>query len=111
MKHKIKLQNTIKIISVYTIMYKIKDYSFDKASSIGVYIAPSKNKKYKIDVFDKDGDYIASIGAMNYSDYPTYMITHGKEYADNRRRLYKLRHEKDRNVKYSRGWYSDNILW
>jgi hypothetical protein len=92
-------------------MYKITDYSYDKAKKVGVVIAPSKNKKYKIDIFNKKGEYITSIGAIGYSDYPTYMKTHGKEYADNRRRLYKIRHDKDRSVLRSRGWYSDQILW
>jgi hypothetical protein len=92
-------------------MYKISTYSFAQAKKIGVIISSSKNKKYKIDVFHKDGDYITSIGATGYSDYPTYMKTHGKKYADNRRRLYKIRHNNDRNVLHSRGWYSDHILW
>lgn len=92
-------------------MYKISTYSFDQARKIGVIIEPSKNKKYKIDVFNKKGDYITSIGAIGYSDYPTYMKTHGKEYADNRRRLYKIRHNHDRSVYHSRGWYSDHLLW
>jgi hypothetical protein len=45
------------------------------------------------------------------SNFPTYMKTHGKTYAKKRRRLYKMRHEKDRHVKWSRGWLSDKLLW
>ena len=92
-------------------MYKISSYSFAQAKKLGVIISPSKNKKYKIDVFHKDGDYITSIGAAGYSDYPTYLKTHGKEYANNRRRLYKIRHNNDRSVLHSRGRYSDHLLW
>ena len=66
---------------------------------------------YKIDIYDENFDKIISIGSIKYSDYPTYIITHGLEYANKRRKLYKLRHNKDRNIPYSRGWYSDKILW
>jgi Mn-dependent DtxR family transcriptional regulator len=54
---------------------------------------------------------IASVGALGYSDYPTYMKTKGKAYADERRRLYKIRHSKNRNVKGSDGYYADKLLW
>ena len=51
-------------------MYKITDYSLNKARQLNVTIRPSGNKKKKIDVI-KDGKVIASIGAKNYKDYPT----------------------------------------
>jgi len=51
------------------------------------------------------------VGAVGYSDYPHYLIEKGKEYADTRRRLYKIRHEKDRKVRGSDGWYADKLLW
>jgi hypothetical protein len=41
----------------------------------------------KIDVF-KDSKRVASIGATEYSDYPTYVISKGIKYANERRRLY-----------------------
>ena len=43
-------------------------------------------------------------------DYPSYIETEGKKYADERRRLYHLRHSKD-NIKGTKGWYALNILW
>jgi len=92
-------------------MYEIKDYSQQQAQRLGVLIVPSRNPKYKIDVFDSDRHFITSIGARGYSDYPTYILTRGLVYANNRRRLYKIRHNNDRNVIHSRGWYSDQILW
>ena len=93
-------------------MYEIKPYSFARAKAIGVLIQPSSYAKYKIDVFDKDSkQYITSIGAARYPDYPTYYETHGEAYAENRRALYKLRHDKDRHVVGSRGWHTDQILW
>jgi hypothetical protein len=92
-------------------MYTISDYSKDKAKAIGVKIAPSKYKNYKIDVYDNDEKYITSIGSMGYSDYPEYILTRGQYFADNRRRLYKIRHSKDRRPIHSRGWFADQILW
>ena len=64
----------------------------------------------KLNVY-KDDKKVASIGAYGMGNYPTYMKTHGKSYAKKRRRLYKMRHEKDRHVKWSRGWLSDKLLW
>ena len=92
-------------------MYKITKYSFDKAKQMNLKIYPSKNPKYKIDVYDLDNNYITSIGANGYSDYPTYINTHGLSYANERRKLYKQRHNKDRHKLFSRGWFSWKILW
>lgn len=91
-------------------MYTIKDYSFKQAKKIGVSIKPSKRKNKKIDVF-KDGKRVASIGDTRYNDYPTYIIEKGKEYADNRRRLYKIRHNKTRGKVGTPSYYADKILW
>lgn len=90
--------------------YEITDYSFKQASKLGVEIKPSTNKNKKIDVF-KQGKKVTSIGATGYSDYSTYVKTKGKDYADKRRKLYKLRHEKDRKVIGSAGYLADKILW
>jgi hypothetical protein len=92
-------------------LYDIKPYSYKQAEKLGVKIAPSTNPKKKIDVFDYNKQYILSIGAKGYGDYPTYIAEKGKEYADNRRRLYKIRHEKDRTKEGSAGYYADQILW
>ena len=92
-------------------LYDIKPYSYKQAEKLGVKIAPSTQKGKKIDVFDYNNQYILSIGGKGYKDYPTYLLEKGKEYADNRRRLYKIRHEKDRKVLGSAGYYADKILW
>jgi hypothetical protein len=88
-------------------MYKIKKYSYEQAKELNVEIKPSTNKKKKIDVF-KDDEKIASIGDINYSDYPTYVIEKGKEYADKRKLLYHKRHNKDNG---KNGLYALKILW
>jgi len=91
-------------------MYQVTEYTREKARGLGVTVKPSANPKKKIDVF-KDGLKVASVGATGYGDYPTYLRTRGKEYADERRRLYKQRHSKDREVKGSNGFYADRLLW
>jgi len=91
-------------------MYQITNYTKEKANELGVKVVNSKNPKKKIDVF-KDGKKVASIGAIGYNDYPTYMKTRGKEYAGKRRALYKIRHSKDMNVVGSNGWYTNVLLW
>lgn len=90
--------------------YSITNYTKQQAKKLGVVVKPSLVKGKKIDVF-KGGAKIASVGAIGYSDYPTYIKTKGKAYADERRRLYKIRHSKDRNVKGSDGYYADKLLW
>jgi len=96
-------------------MYPITKYSFDQAKKIGVTIKPSTLKNKKIDIF-KDGKKIASVGGVKkdgsyYKDYPTYIKTEGKEKADKRRRLYKIRHNKTRLIKGTNSYYADKILW
>ena len=89
-------------------MYEITTYTRTQAARIGVIVKPSTSTAKKIDVY-RNGKKIASIGATGYSDYPTYIKTHGKAYADERRRLYKIRHEKDRHQKT--GYLADKLLW
>jgi hypothetical protein len=92
-------------------MYNITDYSKDRAKELGVIIKPSTKKEKKIDVFDDKGKYLLSIGSSSHNDYPTYIIKKGIKYANERRRLYKIRHNKDRNIKGTAGYYADKILW
>jgi hypothetical protein len=91
--------------------YNITKYSYDKAKELGVKIQPSEKKGKKIDVFDWNENYICSIGAKGYSDYPTFLSTCGRECADEHRRLYWIRHRKDANKLGSAGYYAANILW
>ena len=52
--------------------YKIKTYTKNQAKKIGVTVKPSNTKGKKIDVFKK-GIKVASVGAIGYKDYPTYL--------------------------------------
>ena len=91
--------------------YTITKYTRDRAKKLGVVVKPSSVKGKKLDVFNKKGQKVASIGALGMGDYPTFMREKGKEYADVRRRLYKQRHQKDRHKRGTAGYYADQLLW
>jgi TRAP-type uncharacterized transport system substrate-binding protein len=90
--------------------YKILPHTFKQSKLLGVEVKPSTKKGKKIDVY-KDGNIVASVGAIGYKDYATFMKEDGKEVADERRRLYKIRHEKTRKVVGSPSYYADKLLW
>jgi len=92
-------------------MYEITDYTLKRAKELNIIVKPSINPKYKIDIFNKDGKYLFSGGATGYSDFPTYMKTNGKLYADERQRLYHIRHKKDIEQPYTKGWFISKLLW
>jgi len=78
-------------------------------------VKPSRVKGKKIDVFKK-GEKVASVGAIGYNDYPTWMELESKGKvpkgtANKRRRLYKIRHKKDKDQKGTAGFYADKLLW
>ena len=77
--------------------YNITDYTYQKAKENGLEVKQSSLKNKKIDVF-KDGKKIASIGAIDYPDYPTYVKTHGLEYANKRRKLFHERFQKKKSL-------------
>jgi len=62
-------------------------------------------------VYDIYGNLLASVGDINYLDYPSYLRYCGKKIAEERRKAYKIRHEKDRHIKGSAGYYADQLLW
>lgn len=92
-------------------MYYILPYTKRKARQLNVIVRPSTRKGKKIDVYDRKGSYITSVGARGYLDYPTYLKMFGSQVANQRRKLYKIRHARDRKVRNSPGWFSDNLLW
>jgi hypothetical protein len=90
--------------------YSITNYTRKMARKIGVVVKPSTNPEKKIDVY-RQSHKIASVGAAGMNDFPTYIRKRGLAYAKTRRRLYKMRHERDRHVKWSNGWLADKLLW
>ena len=98
--------------------YHITPYTYKQARRIGVTVKPSTDKTKKIDVFrvvgkgkNKTVKKIASVGFFGMKDYPTHMQEKGLKFAKTRRRLYRIRHERDRHIKGSRGYYADKLLW
>jgi hypothetical protein len=77
-------------------MYHITQYTLKRAKKIGVTVRPSSVKGKKIDVY-KNGNKIASVGALGMNDYPTYIKTKGSKFAKTRRRLYEIRHKNTKN--------------
>ncbi len=94
----------------HAMKYSITNYTRKRAKQIGVIVKPSTNPAKKIDVFRKSRK-IASVGAAGMNDFPTYIRTRGLTYAKTRRRLYKMRHERDRHTKWTNGWLADKLLW
>lgn len=90
--------------------YKITYYTRLRAKDLGVTVKPSTVKGKKIDVF-KNGKKVASVGALGYGDFPTFLKEKGEEYALKKQKLYKQRHEKDRHKVGSPGYYADQLLW
>lgn len=91
-------------------MYMIQPYTQQQAKKLGVTVRPSTNPKKKVDVYE-GGKKVASIGDIKYLDFPSHMKQHGKAMADERRRLYHLRHAKDSQKKGSPGYYASLLLW
>ena len=75
-----------------------------RAKSLGVVVKPSTKKYKKLDVYDKDGKLLVSIGDLRYEDF---LIHKDPE----RRRRYKQRHEKHRHTPGTASYYADKILW
>jgi hypothetical protein len=89
--------------------YKILAQQKTAAKKLGVTIKPSTVKGKKIDVF-KNGDKVASIGAIGYGDYWTYYQS-DRYLARSKRESYKARHAGEQNKIGSPGYYAWYILW
>jgi hypothetical protein len=87
-------------------MYVITEYTKKKAKAVGVEVRPSTRKGKKIDVF-QEGKKIASIGDLNYKDYPTFLQEEGKAVADRHREQYYQRHTKTTAGEQLAKW----LLW
>ena len=82
--------------------YRITSYTRARARAIGVSVKVAKNKKKKLDVF-RAGKKVATIGARGMGDYPTFIRTKGREFANKRRKAYKSRMAKNRKIVRSNG--------
>ena len=92
--------------------YKIQPYTLERAKELGLNVQSSRSKTYKIEVYDgTTGEFLFYGGDSNYSDYPNYILSHGKAFADERRRLYYKRHHKEISQVGSRGSIIAYLLW
>jgi len=94
--------------------YRVKDRQRTKAKQMGYTIKSSKVKNKKLDVFDKDQQKAASIGALGYRDYASLLQKGDKELADRVRNAYIKRHAKEpksKDGKPTPSRFSDIILW
>jgi len=93
-------------------VYIIKQHTLDRAAELGLIVHPSDNPKYKLEIYDgTTGHFLYYGGDTQYSDYPSYLETHSKAFADTRRRLYHARHQKEINDVGSRGSVIAYLLW
>ena len=95
--------------------YPITKEIRERAKAIGIEVKPSQKKGKKLDAY-KDGVLQSSFGAKGYMDYHLYKKKEGQQVANEKRKQYKARHEKDRKVKYrggklTAGYLADKILW
>ena len=90
--------------------YIITHYTLKRAEQMKVTVQLSEQKNKKLDVFKNDVK-IASIGDSRYKDFPTYVIENGIEFANQRKRLYYIRHKKDIEKLNSNGFYAAKLLW
>ena len=91
--------------------YEIQPYTHLMAYKYGVKAVVSGNPKKKIDVLDFNDNYICSIGDIRHGDFPTFFKERGADFAEERRRLYHLRHIKHKNVLGSKSYYASRLLW
>lgn len=88
-------------------MYVITSHTLNRAKQAGLEVKPSTKANKKLDVY-KDKEFVASIGDRSYSDYGTYLKEQGKEVANERRRLYHIRHKNNKGLE---GTLAKILLW
>ena len=91
-------------------MFKPDPAHFKNAKALGVEIKSSNTKGKKLDVFKGD-DKVATIGDLKYNDYRSYIKKDGLEYANERKRLYRVRHGSDMNKVGTPSYFANKILW
>ncbi len=90
--------------------YNISLHTRRAAKRLGVSVKSSNKKGKKIDVF-KNGKYLLSVGAIGYDDYGTLLAKGKNELAEKKRKAYKARHQQYRNIRGTKSYYADKLLW
>ena len=98
--------------------YIIRDWTKKQAKKHKLIVYPAENGKHKLEVYDDKGLFLGNVGAIGYNDYAQYLDIEKaglvpKGYANERRRLYHLRHRKEKGFDepYTRSWLSKVLLW
>tara|TARA_R110000787_G_scaffold198755_2_gene309854 strand:- start:166 stop:471 length:306 start_codon:yes stop_codon:yes gene_type:complete len=101
-------------------MYKITEHTKNRLNDLNkklntdkINIDLSTNKNKKLDIFIQN-DKVGSIGSLGSSDYGTYITSHGKDYAESRKKLYYQRHKNEKDIKdgeVTNSWFAKYFLW
>ena len=87
--------------------YEISDKQYEIAEQLGIEIIVSENPRKKIDVYKK-GNYICSVGAVNFLSLKELILLHGHDEAYRKRNLYLSRHKSQCDLK---SIYEIRLLW
>ena len=88
-------------------MYEISKKQYEIAEQLQIEICPSENPRKKIDVY-KNGDYICSVGAINFKALKELIELYGRDEAYRKRNLYLSRHKSNCDLK---SIYEIRLLW
>lgn len=95
-------------------MYHITTEIRRRAKALGIEVKPSKNPNKKLDAY-KGGVFQASFGQAGAKDFHLWKKAKGQAYAEERRRLYHLRHKNEgakvRDGKLTASYLAKMILW
>jgi hypothetical protein len=91
-------------------VYKIDKDLYKRAAEYGFVIEPSHKAKYKIDIYNINGEYLMSIGDRRYKDYWLYRNEFGHDDAKFRKNMYFAKYEKyiETNTRERFEWV---LLW
>lgn len=78
-----------------------------------IFVSDRKNKKYYAVVKTLSGNKKVYFGDSRYQHFFDKLgkYKHLNHLDPVRRKLYKARHEKDRHIVGTAGWFADKILW
>lgn len=87
--------------------YEISDKQYEIAEQLGIDICVSENPRKKIDVYKK-GQFLFSIGAVNFKSLSELIEMYGRDEAYRKRNLYLSRHKSQCDLK---SIYEIRLLW
>jgi hypothetical protein len=92
-------------------MYQISQYTYDRAFQNNVFVYPSENPRWKLDVYDTDGLFLCYCGNSKLMDYPMYLEEKGLYIAGRKRNLWFRRHgNSTQQFEYATPEWAESIL-